>query len=305
MPITSYNILCKLKITNTTLTLKINLEKPIGYHQMLSRKTKTKTEKEAEYGRKWRLKNKEKIKKYRLKNAKRIKLNQKKWKKINPDYQKKWRLKNIEKVRKNDRENKQKLRKDPKYRQKENAGNKKWRAKAMKNPKYRNKLNRRNRQWQRNNPDKVKEMRAKYYREVTKSRLKNDTKFLEKRIASEILYAQKRPKIKRKAIKKAKIQAISLCHPQGKIECIKKNCKENDLDKLVLDHTRGREIMGHDKKIGGFRLYNWIIKYYDENGKPPGDLKPMCQNCNWEKEQARKVRYYRKKLVSQIPVRRR
>jgi len=148
-------------------------------------------------------------------------------------------------------------------------------------------------------------MRDNYYKQVTKKRLKNDTKFLERRIASEILYAQKSPKIKRKAIKAAKIQAITLCHPQGKIECIKKNCKENDLDKLVLDHTRGREIMGHDKKIGGIRLYNWIIKYYDENGKPPGDLKPMCQNCNWDKEQARKIRYHRKKLISQIPVRRR
>ena len=272
---------------------------------MSNRKTKTKTEKEAEYGRKWRLENKEKIKKYRLKNAKRIKLNQKKWKKNNPDYGLKWRSKNIDKVRKNDRENKQRLRKDPKFRQKENASGRKSFKKQWKNPEFRKKWNKRNLQWAKNNPDKVKEMRTKYYREVTKSRLKNDTKFLERRIASEILYAQKSPKIKRKAARAEKILAITLCHPQGKIECIKKNCKENDLDKLVLDHTRGREIMGHDKKIGGFRLYNWIIKYYDENGKPPGDLKPMCQNCNWEKEQARKVRYYRKKLVSQIPVRRR
>ena len=71
---------------------------------MLNRKTKTKTEKEkkAEYGKKWRLENKEKIKKLRLKNAKKIKQNQKKWKKNNPGYSRNWRLKNIEKVRKKD-----------------------------------------------------------------------------------------------------------------------------------------------------------------------------------------------------------
>jgi len=163
---------------------------------MLNQKTKTNAEKgrKLEYGRKWRQKNKEKTKRWRLKNIKKIKLDQKKWKKKNPDYQSKWRLKNLDKVRILDRENKRKRRKDPKFREKESAIRKRWYTKAMRNPETRRKRNKRNLEWARNNPDKVKEKHHNYYKRVTKSRLKTDIKFLEKRIASEILHEQKRAK---------------------------------------------------------------------------------------------------------------
>jgi len=274
---------------------------------MLNQRTKTNAEKERklEYGRKWRQKNKEKIKRWRLKNRKKIKLNKKKWKKKNPDYQRKWRLKNLDQVQKQDREYKRKRRKDPKFRENERAIQKKWFTKAMKNPEYRKMWYKRSLEWAKNNPEKAKETKHNYYERVRKIRLKTDIKYCEKTVALEILSEQKRAKRRRKDARAKKIQAIKICHPKGKVECIKKDCKETDLDLLVIEHTRGRKIMGHDKKFGGPKIVNWVINYYDKKGRPPGDLKPMCQSCNWEKEIERKRRDYRKKLVPQIQARRR
>jgi len=270
---------------------------------MSNRKTKTKTEKEkeAEYGRKWRLENKEKIKKWRLKNAKRIKLNREKWKKKNPDYQRKWRLKNIEKVRKKDRENKQKLRKDPKYREKENTASTKWFKKQWKNPEFRKKWNKKNLEWAKNNPDKVKEMVHNYYKTVTVPRLNSDPKFLKRRIENELRYELRNFKRRKKLGKARKLAALKICHPSGKIRCIK--CKETDIDKLVLDHTIGRKSMSHDEKMMGPKLYQWVINYKKEKGKAPKGLKPMCQSCNWEKEVHRKARDGKKKVALRISIR--
>jgi len=264
-------------------------------HQLTRQKRKTAKEKDAEYGRKWRRENKEKIKKYLLKNAKRIKLNREKWKKNNPDYGRKWRLKNIEKVRKNDRENKQRLRKDPKYREKENSAGKKWYVKAMKNPEYKKFWNKRNREWAKNHPDIIKENGHNYYKTVTKLRLISEPNFLKRRIENEIRYELRNFQRSKKKRKARKIAALKICHPRGKIQCVK--CKEKDIDKLGLDHTRGRKLMGHDEKMMGPKLYTWVINYKKEKGKSPKGLKPMCLSCNWKKEQLRKVRAGRKKVA--------
>jgi len=234
---------------------------------MSNRKTKTKTEKEkkAEYGRKWR-------------------------------------LKHIEKVRKKDRENKQKLRKDPKYRKKENAAHRKWFKKQWKNPEFRKKWIKRGLEWAKNNPDKVKETDHNYYISVMLPRLKSDKKFLKRRIESELRYALRNFQRRKKFRKARKLVALKICHPRGKIKCIK--CKETDIDKLGLDHTRGRKLMGHDEKMMGPKLYQWVINYKKEKGKAPKGLKPMCTSCNWKKEQLRKVREGRKKVALRISNRR-
>jgi len=125
---------------------------------------------------------------------------------------------------------------------------------------------------------------------------------LKKRIENEIRYELTNFQRNKKQRKACKIAALTICHPSGKIKCI--NCKETDIDKLGLDHTRGRKLMDHDEKMMGPKLYRWVINYKNEKGKAPKGLKPMCLSCNWVKEQRRKVRDGRKKVALRIRNRR-
>lgn len=55
-------------------------------------------------------------------------------------------------------------------------------------------------------------------------------------------------------------------------------CGEPRPEFLTVDHIEGRKAQGHDRSMGGVKLYRWLAA----QGYPDG-FQILCFNCNWAK----------------------
>jgi hypothetical protein len=75
----------------------------------------------------------------------------------------------------------------------------------------------------------------------------------------------------READRKIKVMTY---YSKGKPKC--KCCKySKSLDGLTIDHIEGRKNVKHSKKLGGGKLYYWLIQ-----NKFPSEFQVLCFNCN-------------------------
>ncbi len=59
-------------------------------------------------------------------------------------------------------------------------------------------------------------------------------------------------------------------------KCQCTGCNETTLEFLNIDHINGRKNYGHNRRLGGIKLYLWLMK----RNYPKG-FRVLCQNCNW------------------------
>jgi len=199
--------------------------------------------------------------------------------------QKKWKLKNLEKVRKSARENARKRWKTMSKSDKEKILEKnriRRRLKYESDPKWRKQIYLKSREWRLKNLEKARKYGQNYHQNVTKPLLAANPKLAEKINKRKAEYSRAHLKDKRRGRWAKKKKALQICSTSKTIKCVK--CPKKKISILTFDHIRGKKSMGHDKKMTGEKLYNWIIKYYEKNGKRPKGLQPMCLSCNIKKQ---------------------
>jgi len=217
--------------------------------------------------------------------------------------QRKWRLKNLEKVRKSARERARKrwralspAKKEKILRKNRITRRKKYHA----DPKWRKQLYKKSREYVEKNRDKVSEYYKNYHQKVTKPNLASKPRLAEKIRKRKQQYAFDHYQDKKKRRWKKKAQALAICCTTKKVKCVK--CGEKGIEKLTLDHIRGRESMGHDGTMMGEKLYTWVIKTAKKTGKRPKGLQPMCLACNFKKQilKSRKNPKYRDEIRDRL-----
>jgi len=215
--------------------------------------------------------------------------------------QRKWRLKNLEKVRKSAREIARKrwralspAKKEKILRKNRIRRRKKYHA----DPKWRKQLSKKSREYVEKNREKVSDNSKNYYQKVTKPNLASKPRLaIRKR---KLQYGLDHYQDKRRRRWKKKAQALAICCTTKKVKCVK--CGETGIEKLSLDHIRGRESMGHDRTMMGEKLYTWVIKTAKKTGKRPKGLQPMCLSCNFKKQmlKSRKNPKYRDEIRERL-----
>ncbi|MGY5151581.1 MAG: hypothetical protein ACW9XA_04875 [Candidatus Nitrosopumilus sp. bin_6a] len=148
-------------------------------------------------------------------------------------------------------------------------------------------------------PKREKEYR-KEYREKNKIKLKNNSKIYYLKNKPKILEDAKQYRIKnhdsiieylnqwRKSHREENNQASKetyqknkmLClnhYSKGKIEC--KECKENKIAFMTIDHIKPRKEYGHNRETSSSALYRILKK-----DNFPSGYRVLCYNCNMIKE---------------------
>lgn len=131
-----------------------------------------------------------------------------------------------------------------------------------------------------NNPEDVKKYHAawreKHRVDINKKQIEYYWRNHDKCLKSMERYRNKDREEHNKRARDYNLQVkIKALNAYGGCKC--NNCDIEDIEVLCIDHIND-DGQVHRNKMGGKRMYNWLIK----NNFPPG-FQVLCRNCNWKK----------------------
>lgn len=148
------------------------------------------------------------------------------------------------------------------------------------------------RKWHKNHPEYQKNYWIKNKDRMTEQRMKRHDEILAYLKKYHESHKTEQNKNSQDYYQKNKMLCLNY-YSNEKIEC--KECKENEIAFMIIDHIKPRKEYGHTRKTSSSQLYRNLV----HEGFPSG-YQVLCYNCNMVKEQERrrKETKYEENLVA-------